>query len=90
MERRRFNTARLRGAGYDSSAQRLEIEFQDGTVRTYKGVQPEVWRRLIASPNPTSYFDDRIRDEYPNEPGSAAVKGSAARAKLDDLFSRKG
>ncbi|MBP8306665.1 MAG: KTSC domain-containing protein [Burkholderiaceae bacterium] len=85
MEHRKLTGARLRSAGYDARQQRLEIVFGDHSMRIYKGVPDEVWRRLLASPNPGSYFDDRIAEEYPNEPASAASQDQA-RSKLDDLF----
>ena len=45
----------------------------------------EVWRRLIAAPNPGSYFEDRIVEEYPSEHGSAA-SDAQAKSRLDALF----
>ncbi len=87
MQRQRVSGSRLRSAGYDETAKRLEIEFADGALRVYKGVPHEVFRRLLSAPNAGSYWEDRIADEYPSEvasdPGTAA-----ARARLDDLFGR--
>jgi hypothetical protein len=28
------------------------------------GYYPEVYRRFMAAPNPTSFFDDKIAEEY--------------------------
>ena len=85
MEHRKLTGARLRSAGYDARLQRLELVFGDRSMRVYKGVPDEVWRRLLASPNPGSYFDDRIAEESPSEPASGASQDQA-RSKLDDLF----
>jgi hypothetical protein len=85
MEERRLSGGRLRSARYDVRAQRLENTFTDHSVRIWQGVPDEVWRRLIAAPNAGAYFDDRIADEYPNQPGSPAVD-AGARRRLDDLF----
>ncbi|HPU51262.1 MAG TPA: KTSC domain-containing protein [Burkholderiaceae bacterium] len=85
MEHRKLTGARLRSAGYDPRQQRLEILFGDRSMRVYKGVPDEVWRRLLASPNPGSYFDDRIAEEYPSEPASPGG-AEQARSRLDDLF----
>ena len=85
MEERRLSGGRLRHARYDTRAQRLEITFTDHSVRIWQGVPDEVWRRLIAAPNPGPYFDDRIADEYPNQPGSPTGAADAKR-RLDDLF----
>lgn len=85
MERRPIHGGRLKAAGYDERAQRLELEFVDGTVRAFKGVPGEVWRRLLSSPNPAAYYDDRIAEEYPQERGSSG-QAPEAQARLDALF----
>ncbi len=79
----------MNSGGYDERDQRLEIEFSDGSVRVYQGVPAEVWRRLLAAPNPASFFEDRIADEYPNRPGSARAT-DGARDRLDALFGGPG
>jgi hypothetical protein len=38
--------------------------MSNGQVFQYAGVYPEVYRRLMAAPNPTSFFDDKIAEEY--------------------------
>lgn len=85
MQRKAIRAGRLKSAGHDERTGELEIEFNDGAVRVFKGVPVEVWRRLLASPNPASYFDDRIADEYPSRPGSADPPKDA-RSRLDTLF----
>jgi len=64
MERKRVNSSRIRSVGYDERNQLLEIELSNGTVYQYSKVSPEVHRRLMAAPNPTSYYDDQIAEEY--------------------------
>ena len=85
MEERRLTGGRLRSARFDARAGRLEITFNDHSVRVWQGVPDEVWRRLLAAPNPGAYFDDRIAEEYPNQAGSAASTDEARR-RLDQLF----
>jgi hypothetical protein len=48
-------------------------------------VQTEVWRRFVASPNPASFYADRIEEEYPVDTGRD-TDDEDARAKLDSLF----
>jgi hypothetical protein len=38
--------------------------MSNGQVYQYTGVYPEVYRRFMAAPNPTSFFDDKIEEEY--------------------------
>ena len=64
MERKRLNSSKLRSAGYDEKTRVLEIEMSNGDVFQYIGVYPEVYRRFVAAPNPTSFFDDKIAEEY--------------------------
>lgn len=64
MERKRVNSSRLRSVGYDEKNQVLEIEMSNGQVWQYTKVSPEVHRRFMAAPNPTSFFDDKIAEEY--------------------------
>jgi hypothetical protein len=64
MERKRVNSSKLRSVGYDEATRTLEVEMSNGQVFQYIGVYPEVHRRLMAAPNPTSFFDDKIAEEY--------------------------
>ena len=64
MDRKRVNSSRLRSIGYDEKNQVLEIELVNGQVWQYSKVSPEVHRRFMAAPNPTSFFDDKIAEEY--------------------------
>jgi hypothetical protein len=64
MERKRVNSSRLRAVGYDEKMRVLEVEMSNGQVLQYTGVYPEVYRRFMAAPNPTSFFDDKIAEEY--------------------------
>lgn len=89
MERRNLRGGRLKAAAYDSREQLLEIDFVDGERRTFQAVPVEVWRRLIESPNPASYYADRIEEEYVVSRGKTPA-GADARSKLDALFGAPG
>ena len=64
MQRKRVNSSKLKSVGYDEPSRTLEIEMSTGQIFQYVGVYPEVYRRLMAAPNPTSFFDDKIAEEY--------------------------
>lgn len=64
MERKRVNSSRLRSVGYDEKSRVLEVEMSNGQVFQYTGVYPEVYRGFMAAPNPTTFFDDKISEEY--------------------------
>lgn len=86
MQRQRLHGGRLRAAGYDPIARELEIEFTNRDVKVFKGVPDDVWRRLLAAPNPASYYEDRIEEEYAVRAGKRE-QDSSAQSRLDDLFS---
>ena len=64
MERKRVNSSKVRSIGYDEKSQVLEVEMSNGQVFQYSKVYPEVHRRFMNAPNPTSFFDDKIAEEY--------------------------
>lgn len=64
MQRKRVNSSKLRAVGYDEATRTLEVEMSNGQIYQYSGVYPEVYRRFMAAPNPTSFFDDKIAEEY--------------------------
>jgi hypothetical protein len=66
MERKRVNSSKIRGAGYDPKTQLLEVEFSDGKVVQYRGVSQEVYRQFMAAPSPTSFFEDKIDESFPS------------------------
>ncbi len=64
MERKRVNSSKIRSIGYDEKSMTLEVEMSNGQVLQYPKVYPEVYRRFMAAPNPTSFFEDKIEEEY--------------------------
>lgn len=87
MQSKTFTSGRIRRADYDESTRQLDLHWDDKTVRAYKHVPQEVFRRLCSAPNPTTYWEDRIAEEYPK--GTPMTKGAGAEEaaqKLRDLF----
>jgi len=66
MERKRVNSSKIRAVGYDPQSRTLEVEFSDGRVVAYSGVSPEIHRQFMAAPSPTSYFEDKIAEDFPS------------------------
>ncbi len=63
MEMKRLNGPGLKSAGYDEKNRRLVVETATGTFE-YANVSPEIYRRLINSPTPGSYYRDAIEEEF--------------------------
>jgi hypothetical protein len=64
MERKHVNSSRIRAVGYDPKSQALEVEFSDGRLVLYNGVSQEVHRQFMAAPSATSFFEDKIDENY--------------------------
>jgi hypothetical protein len=80
-----FTTGRIRRADYNPTTRQLELHWDNKTVIAYKHVPQEVYRRLCSAPNPTTYWEDRIAEEYPKGiPQKGEV--SVVTKKLSDLF----
>ena len=63
MEMKPLRGSGLKAAGYDERNRKLVIETTTGTFE-YANVPSEVYRRLMASPSPASYFKDAIEEEF--------------------------
>jgi hypothetical protein len=85
MQQKRFSSGAIRTASYKAAEQELELTFNHGGMKLYRSVPAAVWERFCVAPNPASYWEDRIAEEYPERQLAAASK-SGARAKLDSLF----
>ena len=64
MERKRVNSSKVRSVGYDERSQTLEVELANGQVFQYSKVFPEVYRRFMAAPNASAFFEDKIAEDY--------------------------
>lgn len=83
MPTRSFSGGRLRQASYEPATRELVLSWSNGDAIAYKQVPEEVFRRLCSAPNPATYWEDRIAEEYPK--GAVARKTSGGKS-LDDLF----
>ena len=63
MEMKPLRGTGLKAAGYDERDRKLVIETTTGTFE-YANVPQEIYRRLMASPSPASYFKDQIEEEF--------------------------
>ena len=87
MQSKTFTMGRIRRADYDEKIQQLDLHWDSKTVWAYKQVPQEVFRRLCSAPNPTTYWEDRIAEEYPKGvPMSKGARAEDAAQKFRDLF----
>ena len=64
MERKRVSSSSIRAVGYEPATRTLEVEFTSGSVVRYERVPPEIHRRFLAAPSPSSYFRDEIEESF--------------------------
>jgi hypothetical protein len=63
MEMKRLNAQGLKAAGYDERNRKLVVETAIGPFE-YSNISPEVYRRLVTSPTPGSYYREAIEEEF--------------------------
>jgi hypothetical protein len=63
MEMKRLNATGLRAAGYDERNRKMVVETTNGTFE-YENVSPEIYRRLMNSPSPASYYRETIEEDF--------------------------
>ena len=86
MQTKTFTNGRIRKAEYDTESQQLDLHWDNKTVLAYKQVPQEVYRRLCAAPNPTTYWEDRIAEEYSKGRPMTPAAGDDKPKDLSDLF----
>jgi hypothetical protein len=60
---KRISAAGLKAAGYDERNRKLVVETTTGTFE-YSNISPELYRRLMSSPTPGSYYREEIAEEF--------------------------
>lgn len=81
-----FTSGRIRKADYDTATRQLDLLWDNQQVLAYKQVPQEVFRRLCSAPNPATYWEDRIAEEYPRAQARAPGQDADNARKFDDLF----
>ena len=66
MERKPVKSDKVRAVGYDPKSRVMEVQLRDGTVLAYSGVSQEVHRQFMNAPSPSSYYEDKIADDFPS------------------------
>ena len=76
MPTKTFISGRIKMAEYDPASRQLDLHWDTKTVQAYKQVPEEVYRRLCSAPNPATYWEDRIAEEYPKGMPTKSSAGS--------------
>jgi hypothetical protein len=81
MEMKRLSATGLRAAGYDERERRLVVETTAGTFE-YANISPEIYRRLMTSPSPGTYYKESIEEEFTGR----RIAAPTSSKPLPDIF----
>ena len=64
IKRMPVESTALATVGYSKRLRALEIEFRNGAIYRYLGVEPDVYEALLVAPSKTRFYDQNIRRKY--------------------------
>ena len=86
MITKNLTTGEIEQVLFDPGSRYLEVRFRNKRLLAFRPVPEEIARRLCNAPNPSTYLDDRIVEEYPKVEPKKSQATDNTKAKLDDLF----
>jgi hypothetical protein len=67
VRRQPVESSVIRSVGYEQATSVLEIEFHTDKVYRYFAVPRTVYQGLLDAPSAGAYFNEFVRDRYPDE-----------------------
>lgn len=67
MIRQPVKSSQIKSVGYDGSRSIMEVEFSNGTVYRYHGVEAHQHHALVNAPSIGSHFHAQIRGKHKHE-----------------------
>ena len=67
MRRKPVESSAIRSVGYERDTATLEVEFHTDKVYRYFAVPRAVYDGLMSADSVGAYFNQRVRDRYPEE-----------------------
>lgn len=86
MQVKTYPFGRIREITFNPRDGYLELTWEDKSVTAYRPVPAEIFDRLSKAPNPATYFEDRIVEEYAKVTPNKKPSSIDAAKKLNDLF----
>ena len=86
MITKNFTTGEIEQVLIDPSSPYLEVQWRNKRIVAFRPVPEEFARHLCNAPNPATYLEDRITEEYPKVEPKKALQTDDAAKKLNDLF----
>ena len=57
-------SSNIKAIGYDKAAQRLAVQFSNGTLFHYEGVTPDAYQGLASAESVGKHFGSHIRSNF--------------------------
>jgi len=86
MITKKFTTGEIEQVLFEPGSRYLEVQWRNKRIAAFRPVPEEIARRLCNAPNPSTFLEDRITEEYPKVETKKSQATDDAKAKLDDLF----
>ena len=86
MITKKFTTGEIEQVLFAPSSSNLEVRWRNKSIKAFRPGPEEIARRLCNAPNPATYLEDRITEEYPKVEPKKSQATDDAKAKLNDLF----
>lgn len=64
MERQKVESSNIGAIGYDAASQTLEVEFKNGGIFQYDGVQPKQYVEMINAGSIGKYLHSNIKPNH--------------------------
>lgn len=58
------NSSMAKAIGYDRTAQTLQVEFNNGSIYEYAGVEQETWESLQTADSIGKFYNSQIKGKY--------------------------
>jgi len=67
MERAAVDSSNIKSVGYDPATKLMHVEFSNGGVYEYSGIEPHVHNEFVGADSMGSHFAKFIRPHYPGK-----------------------
>jgi hypothetical protein len=64
MERQAVKSSNIKSVGYDAEAQALEVEFNNGSLFQYEGVEPREYVAMLNSESVGKFLNTAIKPNH--------------------------
>lgn len=78
------NSAMAKAVGYDRTCETLQVEFNNGSVYQYSGVEQETWESLQTADSTGRFFNREIKGKYECDRVDNGIETTAIEVDYSD------